>query len=524
MSVNVFADVIGKKIDDTEFIIEKERKNLLPEVSRFFEKAPFIQNSSINKSFEYNFIDIPSELDILSRKPILFCEQQNLAKEIFTRYIKLGYGINLSPLAEFIFDKQYKSRYMYGLYCKHYSFGTNKYFENSENNVMVHGKILSEEVTFQSALGYDRNIHLCEIFNKSNINNIQNLNLFKSNFSMENSFATKIYYNTSIGYDFLQIERQANEHLAKIKVSGNYKINDLFTIANATSIYISKYNPTSGGKQRNLFYSAPSLLASFDDLHTECGFGLAYQNDNSTVVKPFNLYPILGLRYDLTTWLQPYIKLSGDMHMRSLSYFIKENPRVVDNLNLQHAHQPVLLNLGILGTAFNSVDYNAGVNIARYYNMHFFVNDKNDPGKFNLEYDSTSLTNPFCEIIFKTKKENNLTSLRGDYFSYKMDHFSKPWHKPKYQVELLNHSTLHKRLLLKSRIYWIRGIEAIDIETNEEKQLADVIDLDFGINYLWGTKLYFFIDFKNLLARSNINYINTPKKPLMFIAGLSYLW
>ena len=86
--------------------------------------------------------------------------------------------------------------------------------------------------------------------------------------------------------------------------------------------------------------SSPDFLLPLNLFQFEVGFNLAYQNDTSAAVNPFNVYPFLEahcLGYD---WITPYAGIKGGLQKTSWQKFLKENPFLTTSpITLLHTHQ-----------------------------------------------------------------------------------------------------------------------------------------------------------------------------------------
>jgi hypothetical protein len=269
----------------------------------------------------------------------------------------------------------------------------------------------------------------------------------------------------------------------------------------------------------------PMLYLLFNSFDVQGGLNLVYQDDVSYVSNALNVYPVFKVRYALYKWLRPYVGIGGDIQRNSLQGFLQENPLLAPQVTLRHTNQRFVLYGGARGDIVGQISWHAGFSIGEYQNLHCLVNSDQDPGRFDVKYDpATTRLNTFGELTHTNRDETLTTQLRGDYFCYTLQELSKPWHRPRYQLDLLSTYRLHDKLVCRGSIYWLGGLEAQDVITKVPEVLGDVVDVGLGIDYLWNSRFSIFFNCQNLLAKRNERYLHYPARSLHFMAGLTCVW
>lgn len=516
-------------IKEAEFIIEKEKKNRLPESARLFEKAPLptahVPDSTA--ALAYDVREIAPELGTLQRKVKVLRAKQDLITRLYGNYVKGGYGNYHTPyLAGFLGSKR-DPKHTYGFYLSHLSGGKDGYAEEHHNAARLHGKLFTESLLLDGAVRYNWDkypVSKDSTSSSSDPDKAQTFHQIHLSSALANYLHDRLNYQVHIHLAHLRDPQKAYEHQGEISGEIDYAINDGFTLKAITDLYLTHHKDTAA-TNRHLERLKPTLGFLLNDFSVQTGFNLVYQNDSSEVVNRFNAYPVLEVNYALHKWLRPYVGIGGDMQRTSWQGFVAENPWLAPKPALRHTDQRFVFYGGAKGDIIEKVAFHTGISIGSYKNLHCFVNNPTEPRQFDIQYDpATTLLQVFGELTQTNRAETLTTRLRGDYFHYTLQQLPRPWHRPSYQLDLLSTYNLHDKVLFKGTLYWLGGIEALDRTTQTAKPLADVVDLGLGIDYLWGQRFSIFLNCQNLLARANKRYLYAPTGGFHFLLGLSYAW
>lgn len=518
---------------DAQFIIEKERKNLLPEVPRLFEKPPPPKAKEAN-GLTYTLEEIDAEPEILQRKISVLRAKQDILTKLYGTYIKVGYGNFVSPYLEGFFNNKRNQKYVYGIHLKHRSFQRGPVdSENSgegHNAIDLNGKLFTKPFILAGAIQYNRDKYHFYGYEPpftTNRDKIQQVfNHVGGNVALENySDSTLIHYRFNTAFHFLKDFYQARENQVGFNGQVAYTMKDSLTLKLIADLYLTKYTDTVS-VNRNLWRIKPVFLLPIDVFQLEVGFNLVYQNDTYSVVDTFNMYPFLEAKYTRNKALVPYVGIKGDIERTSFKDLVDENPLLAPQVVLLHTNQTLAFYGGVKGNIIERLSFHSGLSLANYKNLYFFTHSPRDASRFDIVYDpkNTTLFNLFGELSYANRAETFTGHLKGDYFAYKTGELEKPWHRPKYKVDLLGTYNLYDKIFLKMTLYWLGGIEALSLATNTSQKLNDVVDMGVGVDYLLLKKLSAFANFQNILSRRNERYLNYPTRGFQFLVGLTYAW
>jgi hypothetical protein len=520
-------------IQEAEFIIKKERKNPVPEANRLVKKAPLpLSTEQQVAKLEYELYDIPLDFQPLDHKIKILRAKQERIINLYSKYLKLGYGNYHMPYIGAFFDNTRNKKYAYGLHFTHLSEGKNKYAEEHHDAVSLHGKKLTEELTLSSSLDYtcDKYPFKQVINNAIHIHNDPN-KYFKYHqvqlqASLYNHAPGPFNYQIHTQFTYLNSSSSNYEHQQRCKLHVDYKLNDIFQLQADLGCYLRQYKSAKHTiVQGHVSNFKPLFVTHYNDFTIQTGTTLAYQNDTAALAQAFHAYPEVKIMYAFNKIFRSYIGLSGNIQANSWQENILQNPWLTPSVDLKTTDQKYIWYTGIQSDILNMLTCHAGLSISSYENWPCFVNNTDNPRQFDIRYNTrATVAHIFTEFAKSSFAEALVTRLKTSYFNYTLTNLEKAWHKPRYAIEVLNTYNFHDKILLKNNIHWLGGIQALDPTTKAIRLLPDAIAIDLGIEYLWNQRFSIFIDCQNILAKDNNRYLHAPTSGFHCLAGITYAW
>ncbi|OJW69369.1 MAG: hypothetical protein BGO68_02905 [Candidatus Amoebophilus sp. 36-38] len=520
-------------IEEAEFIIQKERKNELPESTRLFKKAPLplpIEKSSIK--LQYDLYDMQPSFQPLEHKVKILRAKQDMISRLYGNYLKLGHGNYYMPYIAAFLDNTRNDKYAYGLHLSHLSEGKKNYFEAYHNDIELHLKTLTEKLVYTGAVQYKGDKYPL-IHSINNINNTENdphryhaYHQIGLHTTLYNHLPAPFNYQVDAQVIHLRNHQSIQESQEKGLMQVDYMINEIFKLKTELDLHLIQYtNPHAATLKRYISHFKPSLEVSFKDFTMQAGANLAYQNDATALSKNFDLYPELKISYAFTKLLRPYVRLSGTIQPNTWQDLIIENPWLTPSVAIRHTNQNWVVYAGVHSDLLEMLSGHVGLSVANYHNWPCFVNHPTKPREFDIKYaHSANVLNIFAELTKVSFAEALITRLQGAYFYYELGELPKAWHRPQYTLELLNTYNFYDKILLKNKCYWLGGIHALDPHTQTAISLPDVVDIGVSVEYLWNQRFSIFIDCQNILAKANNHYLHTPTSGTHILAGITYGW
>jgi len=517
-------------IKEAEFIIEKEKKNYLPESNRLFKKAIIPSHVPKNEAtISYQLTEILPMLDVLAHKIRLLKAKQELFAKLYVNYIKGGYGNKHMPYLAYYFDNKLHEDYGYGFHTSHFSLGKDSYGEAYHNVARLHGKWAKEHFSLNGDIYYQGDKYPRIKLDNQTKHDPKQAQIFHQvgfHTRLANHMHQTFDYQIPIAFTHLHNKQGEKEYQGSLSSNLTYTLNQNFKVNASSALLVSKYQcKTTYAINRNLASFKPTLYFSLQEFTIQTGCNLVYQNDVSTSIKHFNAYPIVEIGYTAFTWVRPYIGLGGDIQPNFWHQFIGDNPWVMPQVDLRHTNQSFVFYGGLQGTLSEQLNFHAGANLGSYHNLPFFINNASDPRQFTIQYDpETSLCYVFSELTHMNQAETFVNRIKANYYYYAPQQLPIPCHKPSYSLELLSTYKLYDKLLAKSTLACLGGIQALEPIAKTTKPLLAIIDLGVSLDYLWNQRFSIFLDCQNLLNRNHSQYLNTPTQGFSVLAGITYAW
>ena len=510
----------------SEFIIEKERSNQLPESNRLFKKAPIpVETLQTNLSLVYIPYDIPQPFTLLEHKIKVRKDQQELLPFQYSRYLALGHGNHWSPYFDLFIHNTDNHRYGYGVHLHHLSEGKSSYGEKYQQQANLHGKMVTaNNLALISQVDYtgSRNPYSQQIgkSDKYDSSYYETHHQLKVNSQLHNNRLDTLNYDVRNEIIHYRNKKNIQENQTTCIIEGEYLVNEMLRIRSGTTLHVNKYptHPT-----RIVSAIKPVGIITINDYTAELGLNLAYQNDTTALPNHFYLYPALKITYQWNKWLIPYLAISGNLQQQTWYDYSLQNPWLMPHPTIRHINQTLILSIGTHSNLPEQMTNHAGCTITNEENAPFFINTDIEPRQFAIQYDPSATTFKLFESFVKESFENTLTTrFTLNYFYYKLDNLKEPWHRPTYSLEIHNTYNFHEKILFKNGLYWLGGRKALDPTSQASKELSDIADLSLGIEYRWNERFSILLDMRNLLARDNIRYLHTPTDGVHLWLGVTY--
>jgi hypothetical protein len=516
-------------LKDAEFIIEKQKENELPETNRLFSKAPLPKQALPDRqNLTYGLADIKFSLNPLKQKIKLLKAKPELSR-LYGHYIQLGYAYPYSPyLSLYLTNTSYQ--YSYGIHLKHSSLGRTQHLELYDNLARLYGKWTNAMVSLD--LAFCLNVNKFPLYNGSPIRqHISDKAQVFYQLGLQTSLSNYVLKPAGLRYEVpISIAYLCNQHGDKeqqghLQAKLSYPMRKNLFLETQLDFRLSQYQyQQTEAKKRQIESIKSSCTLLADALTLQVGLNLVHQNHTSALVGPWHLYPIIAINYQVFNWLGSYIGVKGDIYPNTWHSLIATNPWLQRQPNLAPTNQNFAFYGGIQGCITSQTTFHMGAIISNYQNLPFLLNSANDYRQFVVAYDSeTRLINTFGELVINVPTYLK-TSLKGNYYSYKPTEMARPWHKPKYEIELSSIYKLYDKLLCKGKLSWVGGIEALEPNKKTVIKLASSIDVGCKIDYLWNQRFCIFLDCQNLFHINQARYLYMPKQSPRLLVGITYNW
>jgi len=240
----------------------------------------------------------------------------------------------------------------------------------------------------------------------------------------------------------------------------------------------------------------------------------------------FFFYPQVQMEVNITNLVVPYIGLNGYYENNNYLKIMKENPFVVDDLDLLPTNHQFIALGGLRGRFLPKVAFNLYVSWEDVDNWHFFVPDTTNSlqNRFKVEYDNGTLLSTGGEISLRQSEDLSII-LKGNYYKYTLDSLPAPWHKPEWDATLSTRYTFGEKLMLQADVYLLgaRYVPSVDlVKFGNTQRLDGLVDINLGAEYLAGSGIAVFARVNNLISDNYYVWQNYPMQGINFLIGITW--
>ncbi|MFN0047783.1 MAG: hypothetical protein ACKVOU_01520 [Cytophagales bacterium] len=522
-------------IENTEIVIEKNKKIVFPEMPRKFEKV-LVQPRKINTDpKEYAYKELPAAVAELETKIKISTikDEQNVGKKI--NYLKAGLGNYWTTYLEGQLLLKANPKYQAGLHIRHFGsiLGPVQNSLTSANTLEAHGtyffekSILSASATYNRQVvnyyGYDHGIKNSNDNQfKDSIYQVYQQFAFKTQFTQVDTL-TKFIYQSHFNYFSFSNRYKNAENEVDAGGKFAYEIDKSSKVKLQTNLSVSNYTDSISSLARVLFNFKPEYERKLldDKLVLRGGFNIAYENDTNTNARKLHLYPALNAEYQLLTKLYVFAGVDGGIDKNMYRSFVQENPFLGLNPKLLHTNKQYELYTGLSGNIINTLHFRTSLSLSQIQNLSLYVNSVKDNSKFEIYYDNASLLKFKAEISYQPTQRFQL-GLKGAYFQYKTATFQHAWHRPSIDISTYASYNLFSKIWFTGEIYYLGGIKAVDYKTSSEINLNDIVDINITANYKINDRFSVFMYFYNILSQNYQRYNLYQAKGITVMGGLTY--
>ncbi|UII19206.1 TonB-dependent receptor [Fulvivirga ligni] len=520
------------EIEDVEINIIKDLQITLPKANRNFEKIPPLTTDDKPANLQYFFSNLNFALpDIDVKMRPLRIKDESLNK-LYGNYVKAGFGNYATPYLEAYLNNKRSKEYSYGAHFNYLNSAKGpvdgKNSGSGNLDLDLFGKYFTKNATFSGDVGfnqrkyhfygYPEGIELDEDTLKQSFNDIY----VKAQVESANK-KSPFHYTLGGQYDRLSDKYDARESEGQLFLKSNYDLNeDAFIRLNASLSSISRKDELVEKQSRTLFKLRPTVGFDLEGFKVEAGFNLAYENDSLGDGDKLHFYPVAQASYPFTESIMIYAGIRGDMQKNSLRSLSTQNPYMRSNVPIYHSNKDFDLYGGFKGKLGAKIAFEAGLSVANYKNMYFFVNDSTDQSKFDIVYDegNTAVVNIFGEIGINSSEKLRV-AVRGDYWGYGTDGIDEAWHRPNYKLSGLATYNLYGKFLFDAELYALGGMKGRDND-GDAVNLSPALDFNLKTEYLVSDQVSVFVKFNNIFSKEYELYYHYPSRGFQFMAGLTY--
>jgi len=522
------------EIQTGEIIIEKDRKIVLPQARKLYEKVN-------TPEFEIEASTFPSEFKIFNYSPATqlpsiraaLPQLESTQDDIYNHYVKVGFGNYSSPLLVADLNLVTDDTKIFRLNLDHLSFGKgakdDKNSASAYTGAGINGKVIGESITFSTGVNYSITTDYfygyqpgLEIERESIKHKYDFLDAMIG--IEDNDSDNLVDYDLSVAFESVKDNYSASESGITIGAGFNYAK----TIFIDNEVILSKYKQTSFELSRSFFRINPFYRLEAGDATIDAGFSFTTISGGAETFGTSTIFPFARARYSISDQVSLFANLDGGMSFNSYADYARENPYLMDDLAVLSSRVNYDFKAGTAIKPTQQFAMTAYVQLQSVKNMGYYQNILPDTTSFEVTYipENTSIVEFGSKMQFEINNDNQI-GLNAAILSYSSKVVTDFYNLPTSKVELLGN---HK-IMDKLSIGWqfnllggIKGLQSNGLGTGNETTTAmsAITELNLNLDYQVNDRIGAFLQFDNILNKNYERYYNYPMRGLQAKAGVSF--
>ncbi len=541
------------EVKDQEFVIRKDRVLTVPIQPRIYEKLPVLpQAKGIT---DFNYLANRYNLELKPLQMAATPAQKNYAPpklNLYPGFVRAGYGNFTSPLLEVRYMATQVNDVNYAIQLNHQSFGKGPVLDEqskeSHTNLGFDGSYFLDLFEVYGGLKWNQDSYQFYGFEPRKFDDLD----FQASEIPGNVFSTinlkagireiekvgPIYYEGELSFRNFKDSYLVRESQFGVQAKGRFRPVDDWTGEVGLSYFSTNPEDFNFAESRNYLAIRPNVSYNYGEFSFTAGLNIVSENDSiADKSSDFRIFPVLKASYQFAPEFGFYGSFTGDVNRNTYHSFVMENPFLGPTNRLLNTINNYKIQGGIEGQFQEVFQYRAGIDVSRYNQLYFFVNNYSsnpnlsDPSRFNLVYDDkVAVFNVNAELGFKISDFYSLNS-RLDLYQYDLNQQPEAWSRPTWEFKVNNQLTPVDRLLIQANVNFMGGIKArgpslgIEIggpETYQVVKLKTIADLQLKVDYGITERLSIFAEGNNLLNATNTRWLNYPVRGIQLIGGASF--
>ena len=436
---------------------------------------------------EHDFKDIPFEPNPL--KPLGMSADK--LEKFNSSYIKLGFGSQLTPLAELMYNDNKSKKIKYGFFYDHLSqYGFHiKNQKYSDDKLGAYFKYTPGKIELSTGFQFHNlRTHFYgspdTTYDGAAIR--QNLRDFDLNIGVKNSVKNKanVDYAAALRGNYMQeTYGHGYEYFVNAKIGATYSFKKFHSVFGGFQADISSFNSAKQSLLRNLFLTQVGYGFNNDDWKAHGAITLAVDNSN--------VYALPDLYIEKRLYEHKLIAYAGweiRFQKNSFKSLSERNNFVNSDIELKNTRISDVYG-GLKGT-IEGFSYNIRLAYRDVSNMPFFYNDYFDPKRFYVSYDpDVKGFNGLIELGYNLKDDLRLLAY-ADINSYTARNNAHAWYEPMLKVGVKGSYIIEKKIIVGADLYAFSSYYGF-LSPDNIRTIKGTADASVNIEYLFNKRISF---------------------------------
>lgn len=533
-------------LEDSQVIIEKNRKIDLPRINRDFKKVPEIKNNQSALDVKFNSRQfIPNLNSLAPRVRVLTIKDEKLEK-LYANQVKIGGGNYGASYFEGNFASKRSKDKSYGLNVFHQSFANGAIDKNNSGSgyqrVNPYGKMIFQKAVLNAEAFYERHNNYLYGYDTAMYSEVDRDSLQRTFHTVGASISLKDQNETSsyhynIETDFYQLFTNINnsEFSFDYNIENEFDINEDFAIYLNSDGYVSslKFDVLDSAQNRNLLRFKPGVKFTRENLRIGLGLNMVHENDTLEGMNKFHVFPDLNIMYTPFEKLSLFGGLRGDVRANRYRDFQMENPYLDNTVNVYNTLMPFQFYGGLRGSVSNFLGYEAGFSLSSVrhnFGYEAVYNENQGEIRFRTKYFNQNNTEANVYASISTNINKLKLNLRGDYFYYNVGETQLMPFRPSFQLKFNTDYWVVDKLKIGLNAHLQGSMnnantfvrENANYSFNIDESIPPIYDLGIKIAYQLSSRSGIFLHANNLIANKYEFYLGYPNRGFQILGGFTY--
>lgn len=468
-------------------------------------------------------------------------------------YIKGGFGMYTSPLAEIYYNSLRSKNSSWGIHGRHISSNSTiketGFSGLSENNANAFYQHYFKKFSVTGEVNYERMSNHFYGFNsedtlidKADIKQVFNSIGGKVSLASFDTDTEDINYTGSLGYNRYFDKYEASENNVVLDLSAKKMVNKKtyagvdfgLDFNNYSSLAVSPIGGIAGQvfpttKVSNTILKViPNLTSSGEKLSVRFGIGIFADINDKT---RFYFCPNAEAKYSFHDIFVPYVGINSGLKRNSFRSLTTENPFLLSQVNLQNTNTRYNVYAGIRGSISNKISFNTQVARKSVYGNALFYNDTtySIQNKMDVLYDSMDVTEISAQIMYD-EADKLRVYLKGKYSFFSPLNQDYVWNTPALNITLGGIYDLADKILVRADVFFlgnrkaksltfVDGAELNNSDNSYSVDLKPIIDFNLGFEYRYNKSISAFLNFNNIISTKYQQYHLYPVQGINIMGG-----
>jgi len=533
-------------LEDSQVIIEKDRKIDLPQVNRDFKKVPEINRNQSSFDVEFNSRQFIPKLNSLAPRIRVLTIQDEKLEKLYANQVKIGGGNYGASYLEGNFASKRSKDKSYGLNVYHQSFANGPIDKRNSGSgyqrVNPYGKMIFQKAVLNAEAFYERHNNYLYGYDTALYTDVDRDSLQRTFHTIGASISLTDQneasrYHYTIDTDIYQLFTNINnsEFSFDYNIQNKFDLNDDFAIYLNSNGFISnlKFDQFDSAQNRNLLRFKSGVKFIRNNLRIGLGLNMVHENDTLEDMGKFHVYPDLNIVYTPFDKFSVFGGLKGDVRANRYKNLLMENPYLDNTVNVFNTLMPFQFYGGFAGSLSNFLGYEAGFSLSSVrYNFGYeaVYNELEHEIRYRPKYFQENNTEANVYVSLSTDVEKIRVNIRGDYFYYNVGETQLMPFRPSFQLKFNSDYWIADKIKIGLNAHLLGRMnisnniieDSFNFSYDLGESIPPIYDLGIKFGYQLSNRSQVFLHANNLIANKYEYFLGYPNRGFQILGGFTY--